>query len=102
MSEKQRPFGVSMTEREMEECLPADEAAFRSPVPTQIVSNGEYNPLPQTAKQKQVESLSILVNGRKKHPAYRAIRPATGHCKPCFEMWQARQELEDLDKWTVS
>ena len=57
MSEKQRPFGVSMTEREMEECLPADEAAFRSPVPTQIVSNGEYNPLPQTAKQKQVESL---------------------------------------------
>ena len=57
MTEKQRPFGVSMTEREMDECLPADEAAFRSPVPTQIVSNGEYNPLPQTAKQKQVESL---------------------------------------------
>ena len=57
MTDKQRPFGVSMTDREMEECLPADEAAFRSPVPTQIVSNGEYNPLPQTAKQKQVEAL---------------------------------------------
>ncbi|MEX0960010.1 MAG: amidohydrolase family protein [Burkholderiales bacterium] len=27
-----------------------------SPVPTQIVSNGEYNPPPQTEKQKQVES----------------------------------------------
>ena len=57
MTDKQRPFGVSMTEREFDECLPADEAAFRSPIPTQIVSNGEYNPMPQTEKQRQVESL---------------------------------------------
>jgi predicted TIM-barrel fold metal-dependent hydrolase len=28
---------------------------FRSPVPTQMVSNGEYMPYPQTEKQKQVE-----------------------------------------------
>ena len=48
--------------------------------------------------EKQVELLSILVDGCKKHPAYRAIRPDTGHCKPGVEMWQARQELEDLDK----
>ena len=33
MTDKQRPFGVSMTEREFAECLPADEAAFRSPIP---------------------------------------------------------------------
>jgi len=57
MSDKQRPFGVSMTEREFDECLHADEAAFRSPIPTQIVSNGEYNPMPQTEKQKKVEFL---------------------------------------------
>ena len=57
MTEKQRPFGVSMTEREFDECLPADEAAFRSPIPTQVVSNGEYNPLPQTDSQKKVEFL---------------------------------------------
>lgn len=57
MTDKPRPFGVSMTEREFAECVPADEAAFRSPVPTQIVSNGEYNPLPQTEKQKKVEFL---------------------------------------------
>ena len=57
MTDKQRPFGVSMTEREFDECLHADEAAFRSPIPTQMVSNGEYNPLPQTPKQKQVEFL---------------------------------------------
>ena len=48
--------------------------------------------------KKQVELLSIFVNGCKKHPANRAIRPATGHCKPCVETWPARQELEDLDK----
>ena len=48
--------------------------------------------------EKPVELLSILVDGCKKHPAYRAIRPATGHCKPCVEMWQAKQELEDLNK----
>ena len=48
--------------------------------------------------EKQVELLSILVDGCKKHPAYRAIRLATGHCKPYVEMWQAIKELEDLDK----
>ena len=44
-----------LTEKEREQTALADEAAFPSPVPTQIVSNGEYNPLPQTEKQKQVE-----------------------------------------------
>jgi hypothetical protein len=44
-----------LTERERRQTAPADDAAFASPVPTQIVSNGEYNPLPQTAEQKQVE-----------------------------------------------
>ncbi len=57
MTDKQRPFGVSMTDREFDECLHADEAAFRSPIPTQMVSNGEYNPLPQTENQKKVEFL---------------------------------------------
>ncbi|MDJ0896326.1 MAG: amidohydrolase, partial [Alphaproteobacteria bacterium] len=53
----QRYSGVHMTDREMEEVAPADEAAFHSPVPTQIVSNGEYNPLPQTEKQAKVEGV---------------------------------------------
>ena len=48
--------------------------------------------------EKQVKLLSILVDGCKKHPAYRAIRLATGRCKPCVDMWQARQELEELNK----
>ena len=48
--------------------------------------------------EKQVELLSVLVDGCKRQPAYRAIRPATGRCKPCVDMWQARQELEELNK----
>ncbi len=40
---------------ELERTVPA-ETAFRSPVPTQIVSNGEFNPLPQTREQRQVEA----------------------------------------------
>src|SRR5881227_2908601 len=27
-----------------------------SPIPTRVVSNGEYNPLPQTAEQRRVEA----------------------------------------------
>lgn len=53
----QRHIGVHMSDEEMKQVEPADEAAFRSPVPTQIVSNGEYNPLPQTKAQKKVEHL---------------------------------------------
>ena len=45
-----------LTEKERSQTKHADDAAFASPVPTQIVSNGEYNPLPQTDKQKLVES----------------------------------------------
>ena len=48
--------------------------------------------------EKQVKLLSVLVDGCKKHPAYRAIRPATGRYQPCVDMWQARQELEELNK----
>ena len=49
--------GVHMSDRELQETLPAQRNAFRSPIPTQVVSNGEYNPLPQTVKQQQVEGL---------------------------------------------
>ena len=38
--------------------LPAETAAFASPIPTQFVSSDEFTPLPQTARQKQVERAS--------------------------------------------
>ena len=53
----QRQIGVHMSEDEFKLVEPAEEVAFRSPIPTQVVSNGEYNPLPQTEKQRQVEGL---------------------------------------------
>jgi len=48
--------------------------------------------------KEQVRLLKILVAGCKKHPAYRAIRPATGNCEPCAKMWKARLELNSLEK----
>ena len=45
---------------------------------------------------KKIELLEILVKGCRVHPAYRAIRPATGKCLPCVEMWEARQQLNNL------
>lgn len=44
-----------LSEEERKHTAPADDAAFASPIPTQIVSNGEYNPPPQTEQQRQVE-----------------------------------------------
>jgi hypothetical protein len=48
--------------------------------------------------KKQLQLMEILVDGCKKHPAYRAIRPATGNCEPCVKMWGARLELSRLSK----
>jgi predicted TIM-barrel fold metal-dependent hydrolase len=45
-----------LNESQQAECERAHEAdVFQSPIPTQMVSNGEYMPAPQTNKQKQVE-----------------------------------------------
>src|SRR6266853_2020482 len=48
-------MGLLLSKSELAQTEPAERAAFRSPVPTQIVSNGEFNPLPQTAQQRRFE-----------------------------------------------
>jgi hypothetical protein len=45
-----------LSDEEMRHTAPAELASFRSPVPTQIVSNGEFTPLPQTREQQRVEA----------------------------------------------
>src|SRR5262245_46791439 len=45
-----------LSEEELKRTAPAELASFRSPIPTQIVSNGEFNPLPQTRDQQRVEA----------------------------------------------
>ena len=49
-------MGILLSDVELSQTEPAERAAFHSPVPTQVVSNGEYNPLPQTADQRRVEA----------------------------------------------
>ena len=45
-----------LSDEELTRTAPAEVAAFASPVPTQIVSNGEFIPLPQTRDQQRVEA----------------------------------------------
>ena len=52
----------------------------------------------QNKEQRQIELLKILAKGCKKHPAYRAIRKATEKCEECVYVWQARVELNALEK----
>src|SRR5262249_14717573 len=49
-------MAIFLSKRELAQTEPAERVAFRSPVPTRIVSNGEFNPLPQTARQRQFEA----------------------------------------------
>ncbi|HME26790.1 MAG TPA: hypothetical protein VKI44_36620 [Acetobacteraceae bacterium] len=61
-------MGMYLSEQERRHLRPAETAAFGSPVPTQVISNGEFNPLPQTPRQRRVEArIAELAeaNGRK-------------------------------------
>jgi predicted TIM-barrel fold metal-dependent hydrolase len=48
-----------LSEEQLRALLPAEEAAFPSPIPTQVVSSEEYFPPPQTAQQKEFEARLI-------------------------------------------
>jgi hypothetical protein len=45
-----------LSDADVARCTRADTGAPRTPIPTQMVSNGEYAPLPQTMPQKHVEA----------------------------------------------
>src|SRR2546428_13835532 len=46
-----------LSDEQLAQCAPADVADVnRMPIPTQIVSNGEYMPARQTDKQQRVEA----------------------------------------------
>jgi hypothetical protein len=44
-----------LDEAQVARCIRADETEFKSPVPTRMISNGEYMPALQTEKQARVE-----------------------------------------------
>ena len=45
-----------LSDEQLERCAPAENEPFQAPVPTRMISNGEYMPFPQTQKQKHVEA----------------------------------------------
>jgi uncharacterized protein len=45
-----------LSDEQLNALLPAESSTFPSPVPTQIVASDEYAPVPQTAKQREVEA----------------------------------------------
>ena len=57
-----------LSDEQLAQCTLADETdAYGLPIPTQIVSNGEYMPPPQTKKQKRVEARTLeLADGAAK------------------------------------
>src|SRR5436190_3618800 len=53
--QRRKPMGNWLSEREQRLVAGAEEASAATPIPTQIVSNGEYLPPRQSATQKKVE-----------------------------------------------
>jgi hypothetical protein len=49
-------MGIYLDKDELARTEGAENTGFRSPVPTRIVSNGEFTPIPQTEQQRQVEA----------------------------------------------
>jgi hypothetical protein len=40
-----------LSDEQLEQCAPAETEPFQSPVPTRMISNGEYMPAPQNDQQ---------------------------------------------------
>jgi len=60
-----------LDEEQIAKCARADEGElFRSPIPTRMISNGEYMPVAQTEKQHQVEARIPLLSIRRCCPMW--------------------------------
>jgi hypothetical protein len=62
----------------LEQLSPAGEAAFPSPIPTQVVASDEYFPQPQSAKRK----LADLASDSFARSRRRAARIGPGRSNP--------------------
>ena len=81
------PDDSLLSDEELARCARADLHAPRTPIPTQIVSNGEYPPLPQSENQKRVEArLNELADdaGRKLGMSRRSFLATTGGMAASF------------------
>jgi uncharacterized protein len=95
-------MGIYLSEQERSELQPAETAAFQSPVPTQVISNGEFNPLPQTLQQRRVEArISELAetNGRRLGmDRRRFLRSACGLATAFVAMNEVHGPLFSVDR----
>src|SRR6201998_4381709 len=80
--------------------LPAETSSFPSPVPTQIVSSDEYLPVPQTDKQREVETRLKELGGRLARreglSRRRFFQTASGMAASCLVMTQVFGRLFDV------
>ncbi|HET7810528.1 MAG TPA: hypothetical protein VFL16_08110, partial [Steroidobacteraceae bacterium] len=44
-----------LSDDDLRSLSPAESATLETPIPTQMISNGEFTPLPQTPDQRRVE-----------------------------------------------
>src|SRR2546428_3163144 len=75
------------SEAQLDRLAPADHAdPVHSPIPTQMVSNGEYMPIGQTDKQKEVEArlAALSAQAAKRLGMSRPQVPATPRRLPAF------------------
>src|SRR5258708_22173791 len=78
-----------LSDEEMAQLLPAEEAAFASPIPTEIVSSDEYFPTPQSREQKAVEARLIeLADGlaRRQGMSRRRFFQTASRMAACFPL----------------
>jgi len=91
-----------LSDDELSQLLPAEEAAFPSPVPTQIVSSDEYFPEPQNAQQKQVEARLIdmadRLAARQNISRRRFFQTASGMAAAFLAMNQVYGRLFDVSE----
>src|SRR5439155_12666793 len=56
MSREDPHIDTWLSDAQLAKCARADTDPFPSPIPTQIVSNGEWMPMPQTEEQQRIEA----------------------------------------------
>src|SRR5437870_13857042 len=56
MSREDPKLETWLSDAQLAKCARADTDPFPSPIPTQIVSNGEWMPMPQTEEQQRIEA----------------------------------------------
>src|SRR3989442_14557294 len=93
-----------LSDEQLAQCAPADETdAYGLPIPTQIVSNGEYMPPPQSEEQKRVEArtLELADSGPKRlRVSPREFLPTSGGTAAAF---RPREEVfgRDVTAWPL-